>query len=275
MSVRVAERVGEARPRRAKRPELLRIVRPLGFLVGLLVVWQLVTALGRVEAYLLPAPSLIVEAIWADLRSGALLNNGGVTLYEAVLGFVLGSLAGFVLGVLISQSRALEDTIYPFIVALQAMPRVALAPLLIVWLGFGAESKVVIAALLAMFPLLVSVIVGLKSVEPERLELMAALAASRWQTLWMVRLPGALPVIFAGLEVGMVFSVVGATVGELSGAKAGLMYLIQYRSFSMDTPGIFSALVALSLMGLALATLIRALGRRVVFWQARENPAGV
>ncbi len=267
MSVRVAERVGVDRPRRAKRPELLRVARPLGFFVGLLVVWQLVTALGRVEAYLLPAPSLIVEAMWADLRSGALLNNGGVTLYEAVLGFVL--------GVLISQSRALEDTIYPFIVALQAMPRVALAPLLIVWLGFGAESKVVIAALLAMFPLLVSVIVGLKSVEPERLELMAALAASRWQTLWMMRLPGALPVIFAGLEVGMVFSVVGATVGELSGAKAGLMYLIQYRSFSMDTPGIFSALVALSLMGLALATLIRALGRRVVFWQARENPAGV
>jgi NitT/TauT family transport system permease protein len=150
----------------------------------------------------------------------------------------------------------------------QSLPKVALAPLIVVWFGLGLSSKVVNAALIAFFPLMVNTIVGLRSAEEDRVNLMRSLDASEWQIFWMLRLPGALPFIMAGLEVAMIFSLIGAIVAEFVGAQAGLGMLIQTMNFSADVAGVFSILLILSILGLILNQAIIIVRRRVLFWDA-------
>src|SRR6202030_4807653 len=147
-------------------------------------------------------------------------------------------------------SRRVEYFLYPFIVLFQAMPKVALAPLIIIWFGLGITSKVVSAALVAFFPLMVNTIVGLRSAEEDKINLMRSLAATRGQIFWMLQLPNALPYIFAGLEIAMIFALIGAIVGEFVGAQSGLGMLIQSMNFTMDVAGQLSAVLILSLLGL-------------------------
>jgi NitT/TauT family transport system permease protein len=236
-----------------------------------LLVWEsLVRALG-VPAFILPAPSSIFVALYRGTVSHLYLDHIGVTVAETLMGFVLGSVLAFTLGIAVALSRRIEYFLYPFIVMFQAMPKVALAPLIIIWFGLGITSKVVAAALIAFFPLMVNTIVGLRSAEEDRINLMRSLAASRWQIFWMLQLPNAMPYIFAGLEIAMIFALIGAIVGEFVGAQSGLGMLIQSMNFTMDVAGQFSVLLILSVLGLLLNGLVSEVRRRVLFWDPSQK----
>lgn len=237
-----------------------------GVFAATLIVAEAGIRVAEIPAFILPPPSAIATALWRGLSSGILLQHLWVTLGETLAGFALGSLAGFALGTLVAQYRFVERVLYPYIVAFQALPKVALAPLVVLWFGLGLQSKVIMAALIAFFPLLVNVIAGLKSADEDRVNLLRSLAASEGQIFWLLRLPGALPFIMAGLDIAIVFSLIGAIVGEFLGAQDGLGALMQSMNFSMDISGSFSVLVVLSAVGLALHFAMQALRRRLLFW---------
>lgn len=233
--------------------------------------WEMAVRVFHVPAFVLPAPSRAVAALYRGTLSGVYLDNLWITLVETLLGFVLGALVAFLLGTAVALSRAVEYFLYPYIVMFQSVPKVALAPLIIVWFGLGLASKVVSAALVAFFPLLVNTIVGLRSADEDRVNLMRSLAATEAQIFWMLRLPTALPFIMAGLEVAMVFALIGAIVAEFVGAESGLGMLIQSMNFTMDVAGQFAVLFILALVGLGLNRAIAWLRRRVLFWDPSEK----
>lgn len=244
-----------------------RVVLPLLALAITIVAWENFVRIENIPAYILPPPSEIWRSFWHDLRSLWMWQSLGVTAAETLLGFAFGVLLGFGLGLLIAQLPVVEDAIYPIVVAFQAMPKVAVAPLLLIWLGFGIGSKVAIAGLLAFFPVLVNTVLGLRSSDPQQEELMASLSAKGWQTFAMVRFFNALPSIFAGIEVAMVLSVIGAIVGEFVGARAGLGYMIQQRNADTDVAGIFSVLFILGIFGAVLTYAVKWCARKIVFWR--------
>lgn len=250
-----------------RRPEWVCLPVSLVLFLG---GWEWYVKVFNVSPLIVPAPSAIVEALRTGIGNGLYLSALLVTLQAIVLGFALSATAAFVLGILISQIRLLEATIYPYIVALQTLPKIAIAPLILVWVGLGIESKIIIAALVSFFPMLVNTIVGLKSVPADKLELMQALTASPMKTFWLVKLPEASPYIFAGLQIGIVLAVLGAIVGEFVGAKAGLGYLIIQMNYTMDVAGMFAALVLLGVMGVVLSGAITIVRKRVIFWQRTE-----
>ena len=224
-----------------------------------------------VPAYILPAPSKVAIALWRGFASGVYQKNLLHTLLETLLGFVLGSALGFLLGAVVAMNRYVEYFFYPYIVMFQSVPKVALAPLIVVWFGLGMKSQVVNAALVACFPLLVNTIAGMKSADEDRINLMRSLAASNRQVFWMLRLPSALPFVMAGLEVAMIFALIGAIVAEFVGSQAGLGMLIQSMNFNMDVAGQFSVLLILSILGLLLNRCILLLRRRILFWDPAEK----
>lgn len=254
------------------RPEL--VLAPV-LLVVILAAWEWGVPYFEVPNYVLPTPSAIVTALWRGLDAGLFDRGGywlhtGVTVSEVLLGFFIGSSVGLLLGTIISQFRILDATLRIYLIAIQSLPKVALAPIVVLWFGFGLTSKVVIICLLTFFPLLVNSMAGFKAVDPERLELMRALGANPWQIFWKVRLPSALPYIFAGLDMAAVFAVVGAIVGEFVGAQRGLGTLILSMNAQMDIAGTFSVFIILSLVGVLLHQGLRALERRLLFWSGEE-----
>jgi len=236
--------------------------------------WEGIVRAWQVPEFLVPAPSAIGRALMAGLTSRLYLDHFGVTLYESLLGFVIAAAAGIAFGTVIAQFRVVEQTLYPYLVALQTLPKIAIAPLLIIWLGFGLTSKVVIAALVAFFPILVNVIVGLKTVDASKLDLMRSLDASRWQTFRYVTFPNALPFVFAGLDIAIVFSVLGAIVGEFVGSQRGLGNLILQFHTSLDVAGMFAVLLLLAVLGVGLHLAIQAIQRRVIFWAQADHIVG-
>ena len=240
------------------------------FLV-LVTVWETLVRVLQVPQFILPAPSKVAEALWRGLASGVYFEHLYYTLVSTVLGFLLGSTLGFGLGTGVALSRRFEFFLYPYIVMFQSLPKIALAPLIVIWFGLGLPSKIVNAALVAFFPLLVNTIVGLKSADEERVSLMRSLAASEKQIFWMLRLPNALPFVMAGLDVAMIFALIGAIVGEFVGAKQGLGMLIQSMNFTMDVSGQFSVLLILSILGLVLNRCISLIRKRVLFWDPSEK----
>lgn len=245
------------------RPELW--LSPMAFVV-LILAWEYGTGLLGVSPSILPRPSMIVESLVRRLGDPLFWENVAVTTQEAFVGFVIAIGAALLLGVAISQVRLLEKTVMPYIVAFQTVPKVALAPLFVVWFGFGIESKVVMAAVIAFFPMLINVIEGLKSAEPDRIQMLRVFGASRMQIFRMVRLPSATPFIFAGLEMGIVFSILGAVVGEFIGAQKGLGYALLQANYNFDVSGMFAVLLVLSAMGLIAHILLGVIQRRVAFW---------
>jgi NitT/TauT family transport system permease protein len=252
------------------QPEWVCVPLTLVLIIG---GWEWYVTAYKVSTLILPPPSHIVMALYSGLASGVYVKALLVTLQAIVLGFLLSAAVAFVLGTLISQVRLLEATIYPYVVALQTLPKIAIAPLILVWVGLGIESKIIIAALVSFFPMLVNTIVGLKAASADKLELMHALTASRTKTFYLVKLPEALPYIFAGLQIGIVLAVLGAIVGEFVGAKAGLGYLIIQMNYTMDVAGMFAVLVILGLMGVALNVVVTVLRRRIIFWQRTDVSA--
>jgi NitT/TauT family transport system permease protein len=243
-------------------------------LVVFVLAWEGIVQAWHIQEFLVPAPSAIGRALMAGLTSRLYVDHFGVTLYESLLGFLIAAAAGIACGTVIAQFRVVEQTLYPYLVALQTLPKIAIAPLLIVWLGFGLTSKVVIAALVAFFPVLVNVIVGLKTVDASKLDLMRSLDASRWQTFRYVTFPNALPFVFAGLDIAIVFSVLGAIVGEFVGSQRGLGNLILQFHTSLDIAGMFAVLLLLAALGVGLHLLIQAIQRRVIFWAQADHVVG-
>ncbi|HEY0420717.1 MAG TPA: ABC transporter permease [Acetobacteraceae bacterium] len=246
----------------------------LALMAALLLAWELLVGALHIPGYLVPAPSAIGQALYRGLVGGLYVEHVWITIIETLLGFLAGGLAGFALGTFVAMSRRFEYFLYPVIVMFQAMPKVALAPLIIVWFGLDLTSKVINAGLVCFFPLMVNTIAGLRSADPDRVSLMESLAATPSQIFWMLRLPGALPSIFAGLEIAMIFALIGAIVAEFVGAQSGLGVLIQSMNFSLDVAGQFSVLFILSLIGLGLNSIVTALRRRVVFWDAGGRAGG-
>lgn len=256
-------RAGALRKRIGERPEL-----PLSILLFVLVIsgWELAIRLFEVPSIVVPAPSAVARALWDGLRSGSLVVHFGVTFFETMAGFGIGAVIGLVLGALVGMFPLVEKTVYPYIVAFQTVPKVAIAPIIVIWFGYGISSKVVITATIAFFPVLANTIIGLRAAPRDQIELMIAFTASPWQIFWKLRVRQALPYILVGLDVAIVLSVIGAIVGEFVGSQSGLGYLILQRNFSMDMAGVFAILVVLSVMGVGLHAIVRALQKRVVFW---------
>jgi NitT/TauT family transport system permease protein len=255
----------------AGRPQIVLI--PLVF-AAFVALWEWAVRAFGVPAYIAPAPSAVLASLAGGLRSGLYLEHFWITLYETLLGFGIAAVSGIVLGAVIAQFRVLEQTVYPYLVALQTLPKIAIAPLIIVWFGFGISSKVVIAAMVGFFPVLVNVIVGLKTVDQSKLDLMRSLNATRWQTFRLVKFPNALPFVFAGLDIAIVFSVLGAIVGEFVGAQRGLGNLILQFNFGLDIAGVFAVMILLSVMGVVLHLLMQFIQKRVIFWSEPEQVIG-
>ncbi len=255
----------------AARPHLILI--PVVFVV-FVALWEWVVRRFDVPAFIAPAPSAVLASLAGGVRNRLYLEHFGVTLYETLLGFLIASVAGIALGAMIAQFRLVEQTVYPYLVALQTLPKIAIAPLIIVWFGFGISSKVIIAAMVGFFPVLVNVIVGLKTVDQGKLDLMGSLDATRWQTFRLVKFPNALPFVFAGLDIAIVFSVLGAIVGEFVGAQRGLGTLILQFNYNLDIAGVFAVMILLAVLGVALHVLMQVIQRRVIFWAEPDQVVG-
>lgn len=252
-----------------------RFGMPLTVFVVLMGSWEALIRLLDVPGFLVPAPSAIVQALWSGLATGLYFSHAAVTMFEAVVGFGIGSLLGLALGTVIVVFPTMERIVYPYVVALQTVPKVAIAPLMVVWFGFGITSKILVVALVSLFPVLVNVMAGLRSIDQDRLDLLGALAASRWQVFRYVRFPNALPFIFAGLNTAIVLAVIGAIVAEFVGSNYGLGFLILQANYQLDIAGAFSLFVVLSVMGVALHGSLKWLERRCVFWINIEARNGI
>ena len=240
-------------------------------LIVFLCGWEALIRLGGISSYLVPAPSAVLVALGQDLITPSYWTSVGITLYEILLGFVCGSILGVGLGIGLALSPTMDRIIYPYVVAIQTIPKVAIAPLMIVWFGFGIESKVLIVSLTSMFPVLVNTIAGLRATDSDRLDLLRGLCASPRQTLVYVQFPNALPYIFAGLNTAIVLAVIGAIVGEFVGARSGLGVIILKANFGLDLASVFSSLIVLGVIGVLLNGAMRIIERRVCFWANRRR----
>jgi NitT/TauT family transport system permease protein len=234
---------------------------------GLVVIWDLYVRLLGLSSLVLPSPYQVWLSLVENTLSGRLIDHMWVTLSEVLLGFLLGSVVGVALGTLTAQSPLMRTILGPYILASQAMPKLALAPIIVIWLGFGIAPKVVITALICFFPLLENTIIGLTSTNPHQVELFQVLTASRWQSFIKLRVPNALPVIFAGLRVAITLAVVGAVVGEYVGANRGLGALVIAAQGSFDTPLMFAIFVYLTVIGIVLYKLMELLEQTAFSWR--------
>jgi NitT/TauT family transport system permease protein len=248
-----------------------KLVLRVLLVVAILAVWEIVVRVFSIPAFILPAPSSVVVALWRGTTSMLYVEHLYVTVTETLLGFVVGSILALALGTVIALSRRVEYYVYPFVVMFQAMPKVALAPLIIVWFGLGLMSKVAQAAFTAFFPLMVNTIAGLRSADEDRVALMRSLDATEMQIFTMLRVPSAMPFIMAGFEIAMVLSLIGAIVAEFVGAQRGLGMLIMSMTFTMDVAGQFSVLLVLSVLGLILNAIIVGIRKRVLFWDISQK----
>jgi NitT/TauT family transport system permease protein len=219
---------------------------------AVMTAWWLYVRVMALSPLVLPTPYSVWDSMVENTVNGLLPMHLWITLAEILLGFALGSVVGIALGMITAQSQLMRAILNPYILASQAMPKLALAPIMVIWLGFGIAPKVVITALICFFPLLENTIIGLTSANPYQLELFRALTASRWQTFFKLRIPNALPVIFAGLRVAITLAVVGAVVGEYVGANRGLGALIIATQGNFDTPLMFAVFVYLTVVGIVL-----------------------
>jgi NitT/TauT family transport system permease protein len=239
-------------------------------LLTFVLFWDLLARLGGFPAFILPGPGLVMERLYEMAFEGNLLQHAMVTLTEVLIGLTLGVVTATSLGYALAKSAWLERLISPFIVASQSIPVVAIAPLLVIWFGSGLLSKVLIAALIVFFPVLINTIVGLRSVPKGLRDLMRSLRASPWQTFRRLEVPAALPVFLGGLKVGATLAVIGAVVGEFVGADRGLGFLVNLGRGTYDTAMVFVAIFALVTMAMSLYGAVALLESRLLTWQKKE-----
>jgi len=248
-------------------------------LVALVACWWLATDVLGAPAYVVPAPEQVLRALINGLGRapwdpGGFWYHTGITVWEALLGLFIGSVLGAILGFAICHWPILGRSWYPYIVGFQSLPKVALAPLMVVWFGFGLQGKVFITAVITFFPVLVNTMAGYQSVEPERIELARSCNASEWHLLSKIILPSCLPFLFAGLSVASVLAILGAVVGEFVGASAGLGMLLMQYDQQMELAPMFAVILLLAVIGFLMNYVMGMLERRYCFWAQRVNASG-
>jgi ABC-type nitrate/sulfonate/bicarbonate transport system permease component len=248
----------------AARRAALAAAPPLLFALVVLGLWQLYASVGPVSSLTLPKPTEVAAALW-DNRS-LLLENTWVTVEEILIGFALALAVGFLLAVLVHSSRVVERALYPWLVASQMVPIVAVAPLIVLWTGFDIRPKVIVIALVCFFPITVNTIDGLRAADPELLRLLRTLRANRRQRFLKAQLPAALPFAFSGAKVAAAFSVIGAVFAEWVGSSEGLGYLILTFNNQSETAEAFATIAILGLVGIALFLAVRAVEHLALPW---------
>jgi NitT/TauT family transport system permease protein len=269
----VAASAASAQSRRRRERLTDTSIGIVGLLV-LLLIWKLIVAGLNVPPYILPPPERVFTALWSGIAVSPASVLGFYlplwsTLSNALLGFLIGASFGLVVGSLMAEFRPVETALMPYAFALQSLPKVAIAPLIVIWCGFGDGSKVVMAALLAFFPMLVNSFAGMRSTDIERIELMKALSASRIETYRLVKLPSAAPYIFAGLDMGIVYALLGTIIAEFLGAQEGMGVVITKAQAVTDVAGVFAVLTILGVTGIALHLIVRFAQRSLIHWVDR------
>jgi ABC-type nitrate/sulfonate/bicarbonate transport system permease component len=232
--------------------------------VTLLALWELYVGAGQISSQVLPAPTAIVRALIDNW--GIIYDNTVQTLLETVLGIAAATLLGLLLAVMLDISQWLRRAIYPLLVTSQTIPIIALAPLLLIWLGYDIRPKLIVVTLYCFFPIAVACADGLAGAEPELIKLLRSMRASRWQILWLVRLPGAMPAFFSGLRIAATYSVTGAIVGEFVGAEKGLGIYMQREANSFATVQVFAAILVTAVLSLLLFGLVSVIERIALPW---------
>lgn len=257
-----------AHEKRVARQRLLRNrLLALGFGLLVIAIWHISTEYGFVHRLIIPSP---IDTFWATGRvmsAQYFWPNVGVTLSEIAWGFAFGLSSGVIFGVLVAMFDTVRATIYPYLVALQAPPKIVLAPIFVTWFGFDQPSKIAIAVVMSFFPMFLNTLTGLSSVDPNAVKLMRSLTAGRWKTFRYLLLPNALPIMMAGVKLCWTLAVLGVIVGEFVGASAGIGYLIYAMNFQLDIAGVFSLIILLSVFTLVVYQLIEWLESRIIFWK--------
>ena len=235
-------------------------------LLALLVLaaWEALVRLFGVPAFLLPGPSAIAGAFWES--RDLLLRHAGPTAVEAVLGLLVAVAAGALSGLLINRSALMERSLYPWLVVSQTLPTVAIAPILVTWLGYGQLPKVLVVTLFCFFPITVATVDGLRATDPDLVRLMRSFGATRWRIFFMIEAPGALPFLFGGVRLAVTYCVIGAVVGEWVGSSEGLGFLMIQDKAQFEIPRLFAEISLLSVMGVSLFLLVALLQRLVAPW---------
>jgi NitT/TauT family transport system permease protein len=244
-------------------------IRPFLFLIFIVVVWDLTIRLFRIPPYQIPAPGDVVVVLWQDWPE--LMRQAWPTTYATICGFLLSAAFGIPVAMLIAGSKTVESYVYPLLVFSQSVPKIAIAPLFVVWFGFGIIPKVISAFLLGFFPVVVSAVQGFKSVDPDMVDLARAMQGSRFHVFCAVNLPHAMPAIFSGLKVSVTLAVVGAVVGEFVGSNSGIGYVLQRSIGTFDLPTMFAALVILALLGVVLFWIVDRIERFVIPWHVSQR----
>lgn len=242
------------------------------YLVSLLLVAVMVSVAEyaaqreMVSSLILPAPSLVFRVLVEGIADGYYLGHLGSTLYAMLAGFALSAFVAITIAGILASSETLERILTPFIVALQSMPKIAIAPLIVLWFGFGDVSKIVVVAVVCFFPMMVNALQGLKIRERDHFELMQSLGANRWQLFANLRLLHAVPYMFAGLHLGIIFALIGTVVAEFVGTASGIGYALLQSKAQFDVAGVYACLVLLMILGVTLNAITRFIERRAAYW---------
>ena len=249
-----------------KAEKFWRIALPLASLIALFTVWSVYVRMTTVSAFVLPAPEKIVMSFFAQIQEPSVWKHIRVTVTETLSGFAFALVLGVSLGTIMAKIPPVEWALKPFIILLQLVPKIALAPLFILWFGFGLESKIVISAVLAFFPVFANTLVAVKSIDPGDREVFASMRAGPWRTFALLEWPAALPVILTGAEVSIVLATIGAIVGEFIGGNAGLGYLAVAKLQELQVDALFAVVMILTLIGLVMYGAVSMLRRILVPW---------
>lgn len=236
-----------------------------------ILLWEGTIRLFNISDFLLPNPLKVFSTYISMAFSGRLFFHTWVTMIEALIGFIMGAFIGVLLGYLVSKSKTIDYVLSPFIIAAQTTPKLALAPLFLIWFGFGLLSKIFITALVVFFPIFVNTVVAIKSINPGLKALMKLVHASKWQTFKNLELPSSLPMLFAGFKSGITLAIVGAVVGEFVGANAGLGYLIIFGTGQLNTEMVFTAITQLVLIGIISYEIVAIIGSKLMKWHHSEK----
>jgi NitT/TauT family transport system permease protein len=248
-----------------------RIVYPLVTVLLILITWELAVVVLTIPAFLLPPPSLILGRLTDPVTMNVLLPNTLVSVWTMFVAFGVCVIAGVAIALALVSSRVFEKSFYPILVAAQAVPKVAIAPLLVVWFGTGLGKNVLVAVLIGIFPVVISTVIGLRSVPEEMLDLARSMQASRWSLFRKVRLPFSLPYVFAGLKTSMVLVVIGVIIGEFIGASQGIGYQLKRAQGMLDTSFLFAGIVILVFVGIASFMIVDILERLAIPWHVSSR----
>jgi NitT/TauT family transport system permease protein len=248
--------------------KLKELIFPISFFIIEILIWEFLTWALKVPNYFLPRPSEIISEF--SLHFTFFLKNLGITMSTVISGYLIANILSFITAVIFTHSKTIEKSLYPQIIILKTIPILALAPLLILWLGIDISSKIAIVALVCYFPLLVNTLKGLKTVDEDALTMFKSFSASRWQIFLKLRLPNSLPYIFSALKISTTLALIGAFLGEYLSGNAGIGYLILLYSRIFESPTAFAAIAMSSLAGILFFGLVAFIEKKIVFWQKSD-----